>query len=60
VSGGGPPLKFHETRDNLILNKDMSLCTSLSGRPSNIGTRFHNYLYDEIGLNFIYKFVLHR
>lgn len=38
-----------------ILNKDMSLCISLSERPSNIGTRFHNYLYDEIGLNFIYK-----
>lgn len=38
-----------------ILNKDMSLCISLSGRPSNIGTRFHNYLYDELGLNFIYK-----
>lgn len=38
-----------------ILNKDMSLCISLSGRPSNIGTRFHNYLYDELGLDFIYK-----
>lgn len=38
-----------------ILNKDMSLCISLSGRPSNIGTRFHNYLYDKLGLNFIYK-----
>jgi shikimate dehydrogenase len=38
-----------------ILNKDMSLCISLSGRPSNLGTRFHNYLYDELGLNFIYK-----
>lgn len=38
-----------------ILNKDMSLCISLSGRPSNIGTRFHNYLYDELELNFIYK-----
>ena len=38
-----------------ILNKDMTLCISLSGRPSNIGTRFHNYLYDELGLNFIYK-----
>lgn len=33
----------------------MSLCISLSGRPSNIGTRFHNYLYDELGLNLIYK-----
>lgn len=38
-----------------ILNKDMQLCISLSGRPSNIGTRFHNYLYDELGLNFAYK-----
>jgi shikimate dehydrogenase len=38
-----------------ILNKDMQVCISLSGRPSNLGTRFHNYLYDELGLNFIYK-----
>jgi shikimate dehydrogenase len=38
-----------------ILNKDMQVCISLSARPSNIGTRFHNYLYDELGLNFIYK-----
>jgi shikimate dehydrogenase len=38
-----------------ILNKDMTLCISLAGRPSNIGTRFHNYLYDELGLNFVYK-----
>lgn len=38
-----------------ILNKDMTLCISLSARPSNLGTRFHNYLYDELGLNFIYK-----
>lgn len=27
----------------------------LAARPSNIGTRFHNYLYDALGLNFIYK-----
>lgn len=38
-----------------ILNKDMTLCISLSGRPSNIGTRFHNYLYDALGINFVYK-----
>jgi shikimate dehydrogenase len=38
-----------------ILNKDMTLCISLAARPSNIGTRFHNYLYDELGINFIYK-----
>ena len=37
------------------LNKDTRLCISLSGRPSNIGTRFHNYLYDLLGLDFIYK-----
>ena len=38
-----------------ILNKDMTLCISLAARPSNIGTRFHNYLYEALGLNYIYK-----
>jgi len=38
-----------------ILNKDMTLCISLAARPSNIGTRFHNYLYEKLGLNFVYK-----
>jgi len=38
-----------------ILNKDMVLCISLAARPSNFGTRFHNFLYDELGLNFAYK-----
>jgi len=38
-----------------LLNKDTTLCISLAARPSNIGTRFHNYLYDELGLDFIYK-----
>lgn len=38
-----------------ILNKDMTSCISLAARPSNIGTRFHNYLYDALGLNFVYK-----
>ena len=28
---------------------------SLSGRPGNFGTTFHNYLYEKLGLNFIYK-----
>ncbi|MDT5014167.1 MAG: shikimate dehydrogenase [Mycobacterium sp.] len=37
------------------LNKDTRLCISLAARPSNIGTRFHNYLYDVLGLDFIYK-----
>jgi shikimate dehydrogenase len=38
-----------------ILNKDMQLCISISARPSNIGTRFHNFLYEELGLNYVYK-----
>lgn len=37
------------------LNKDTRLCISLAARPSNFGTRFHNYLYAELGLDFIYK-----
>ena len=37
------------------LNKDTRLCISLAGRPSNIGTRFHNFLYEQLGLDFIYK-----
>ncbi|TGD87336.1 shikimate 5-dehydrogenase [Mycolicibacterium sp. CH28] len=37
------------------LNKDTLVCISLAGRPSNIGTRFHNYLYDQLGLDFLYK-----
>lgn len=39
----------------MALSKDTQLCMSLSARPSNIGTRFHNYLYDELGLDFVYK-----
>ncbi|SEA90458.1 MULTISPECIES: shikimate 5-dehydrogenase [unclassified Mycobacterium] len=38
-----------------LLNKDTSVCISLAARPSNIGTRFHNYLYNELGLDFVYK-----
>ncbi len=37
------------------LTKDTRLCLSLSGRPGNTGTRFHNYLYDALGLDFVYK-----
>ncbi|WP_341946896.1 shikimate 5-dehydrogenase [Microbacterium sp. LWH11-1.2] len=38
-----------------MLNKDMTLCISLSARPSNNGTRFHNFLYEALELNWIYK-----
>jgi shikimate dehydrogenase len=37
------------------LNKDTRVCISLAGRPSNLGTRFHNSLYAELGLDFLYK-----
>ncbi len=37
------------------LSKDTQLCISLAARPSNIGTRFHNHLYDVLGLDFVYK-----
>lgn len=38
-----------------MLSKDTQLCISMSGRPSNIGTRFHNRLYTELGLDYVYK-----
>lgn len=37
------------------ISKDTQLCISMSARPSNIGTRFHNYLYERLGLDFVYK-----
>ncbi|WP_116631748.1 shikimate 5-dehydrogenase [Pasteurella langaaensis] len=38
-----------------MINKDTKLCISVSARPSNIGTTFHNYLYQKLGLDFVYK-----
>ncbi len=39
----------------VTINKDTTLCMSLAARPSNFGTRFHNYLYQALGLNYVYK-----
>ncbi|AWN23263.1 shikimate 5-dehydrogenase [Deinococcus irradiatisoli] len=39
----------------LTISKDTQLCISLAGRPGNFGTRFHNFLYAELGLDFVYK-----
>ncbi|WP_341964041.1 shikimate 5-dehydrogenase [Pseudomonas sp. RC10] len=36
-------------------SKETLLCMSLAGRPGNFGVRFHNYLYQLLGLNFYYK-----
>lgn len=37
------------------ISKDTQLCMSLAGRPGNFGTRFHNFLYEELGLDYLYK-----
>ena len=39
----------------MILNKDTKLCISISKYPSNFGTILHNYAYELLDLNFIYK-----
>lgn len=36
------------------LDRDTRLCMSLSARPSNFGTRFHNFLFRAYGLNYVY------
>lgn len=41
--------------DTTAITKDTQLCISLAGRPSSIGTRFHNWLYGQLGLDFVYK-----
>jgi shikimate dehydrogenase len=37
------------------ITKDTVLCMSLAARPSNFGTRFHNFLYAALGLDYLYK-----
>lgn len=37
------------------ITKETMICMSLAARPTNFGTRFHNYLYDALGLNYLYK-----
>lgn len=37
------------------IDVDTTVCISVAARPTSIGTRFHNYLYAELGLNFLYK-----
>ena len=38
-----------------MIDRSTRLCISLSARPGNFGTRFHNHLYGELGLNYVYK-----
>lgn len=37
------------------ISEDTQLCMSLASNPSSIGTRFHNFLYDELDLDYVYK-----
>lgn len=37
------------------IDRDTQLCMSLSGRPGNFGTRFQNFLYEVLDLNYVYK-----
>ena len=37
------------------ITKDTRLCISLSARPTNIGTRFYNHLYELLDLDYVYK-----
>lgn len=38
-----------------LIGRDTRLCMSLSARPGNFGTRFHNRLYELLGLDYVYK-----
>lgn len=38
-----------------LIDRDTRMCISLAARPGNHGNRFHNWLYAELGLNYVYK-----
>ena len=44
-----------QTRTKPPIGRDTRLCMSLSARPGNFGTRFHNRLYELTGVDFVYK-----
>jgi shikimate dehydrogenase len=37
------------------IGRDTRLCMSLAARPGTFGSRFHNHLYEAMGLDFAYK-----
>jgi shikimate dehydrogenase len=37
------------------IGRGTRLCMSLSGRPGVFGSRFHNHLYEALGLDYVYK-----
>jgi shikimate dehydrogenase len=40
---------------NHPISVSTQLCMSLAARPGNFGTRFHNFLYAQLGLDYVYK-----
>ncbi|RZL77094.1 MAG: shikimate 5-dehydrogenase, partial [Sphingomonas sp.] len=38
-----------------LIGPTTRLCMSLAARPGTFGTRFHNRLYEVLGLDFVYK-----
>ena len=39
----------------ITANRDTLLCMSMAARPGNFGVRFHNHLYEQLGLNYYYR-----
>ncbi|MCK8458161.1 shikimate 5-dehydrogenase [Sphingomonas faeni] len=37
------------------IGRETRLCMSLAARPGNFGSRFHNRLYEVLGLDYVYK-----
>ena len=37
------------------IGRDTTLCMSLAARPGRFGSRFHNRLYEMLGLDYVYK-----
>ncbi|UMY19048.1 shikimate 5-dehydrogenase [Methylobacterium organophilum] len=41
--------------DRTSIGRDTTLCMSLAARPGTFGSRFHNHLYERLGLDYVYK-----
>lgn len=37
------------------IGRETRLCMSLAARPGTFGSRFHNHLYEQLGLDYVYK-----
>jgi shikimate dehydrogenase len=40
---------------NRSISRDTQPCISLAGRPRDFGTRIQYFLYEEMGLDYVYK-----